>query len=65
MSTLEKMAAYIKTTKIPKEVTGHYSLRFNEILALAHYRGSVDSVCMAFKFGMAKGYRAGKKAVQK
>ena len=65
MSEIEKMKAYSEKTGIPFKVRQRYGLCFGETLALAHYKGPIDSVCMAFSYGMAKGYRAGVASMKK
>lgn len=65
MSEIERIKAYSEKTKIPPNIKKRYGLFLNEMFALAQYRGPIDTVCMAFDYGMAKGYRAGKKAASK
>lgn len=58
MSEIEKMNRYVQKTAIPKKVLNCYGIRFSEMRALTEKAGPFDIVCMAFRYGMAKGYRA-------
>ncbi len=67
MSELEKIEEYIKRTKIPQKVHTRNGLCFSEISELVRKNnGSADerfdTIVKAFEYGMAKGYRAGKRA---
>lgn len=61
MSNLEKMEKYIENT--PMKHKDLYSLRLGEIMALydAGNKELLRMVCLAFDYGMAKGYRMAKK----
>lgn len=61
MSNLEKMEKYIENT--PMKHKNLYSLRLGEIMALydAGNKELFRVVCLAFDYGMAKGYRMAKK----
>lgn len=63
MSEIEKMERYIKLSNI--EETRSYKLNLSEAFALAdqaHNCGDlpIAVICLAFRYGKAKGYRAAK-----
>lgn len=63
MSDLERMKGYIRRTKINPKARDLYSMRICEMAALhdePRFR-LYDIICMAFDYGMAKGYRLAKK----
>lgn len=64
MSEIEKMKRYIERTKMGN--TASYQMRLRETMELAHASAEtpVDIVCLAFEYGMAKGYRAAKSEVR-
>lgn len=64
MTEIEKIKRYIGRTDIPFQTCGRYDMARTEWLALRHHsHGAVwDAVALAFDYGRAKGYRAGKKA---
>ena len=70
MSEIERMKAYCERTEIPEQVKLRYSIGFNDFSALLRMGkdrtldGLYDSIVQAFEYGMAKGYRAGKKAAK-
>lgn len=64
MSRIEKMNKYIKRTNIPKKTEYAYGLTYSETDAL-HTMPLLDCICLAFNYGMAKGYRAGKAAAKR
>lgn len=65
MSELEKIQAYIRNTAMRKAFKG-YSMRYSEMLALfgSCNESTIDGIILAFEYGQAKGYRAGKKAAK-
>ena len=67
MSEQEKIRRYAHNTKIKEYDRYRYCMRLDELRALYEY--SKDDVCgalcLAFDFGMAKGYRAAKAAAKK
>lgn len=67
MSEIERMKAYCERTEIPKQVKMRYSIGFNDFSALLRMGMDCtlyESIVQAFEYGMAKGYRAGKKAAK-
>ena len=63
MTEIEKMKRYIERTKMGKN---HYQMNFQEALELARATAEmpIDIVCLAFEYGMAKGYLAAKSEVR-
>ena len=63
MSDLERMKGYIRRTKIDPKTRDLYSMRICDIVALHDMPrfDLYDVICMAFDYGMAKGYRMAKK----
>lgn len=63
MSDIERMKRYIRRTKIDPKSRDLYTLRLSDIAALHDMPrfGLCDVICMAFDYGMAKGYRMAKK----
>lgn len=63
MSDLERMKGYIRRTKIDPKARDLYCMRFSEVVALRDEPRFelYDIICMAFDYGMAKGYRLAKK----
>lgn len=63
MSELEKMERYISRTRIDPKARDIYTMRMSEIAALHDHPGFdlCETICMAFDYGMAKGYRMAKK----
>lgn len=64
MSEIERMNRYIDKTNIPNAL--RYNIRLNECTELVHLSQETpmaiwDVIYQAFKYGMAKGYRAAKK----
>lgn len=62
MSEIEKIQRYIENTKIKNR--GMYCMRYCEAAGL-HTFSRTDlfgALCLAFDYGMAKGYRAAKNA---
>lgn len=63
MNLMEKVRRYIKISNVPETVTARYMFRVDEVealLGLDHY----DALSLAFQYGRAKGYRAGKAAAR-
>lgn len=66
MTEIEKIERYIELTgldKLPKETRLAYDLKLYEIKelsALAENGEGLDAICIAFKYGRAKGYRMAK-----
>ena len=60
MKELERINRYIERTKL--DPLPAYHLRLNEGFALADAArvSPVSTICLAFEYGMAKGYRAAK-----
>ena len=71
MNTCEKMKLYIERTKISEKSRGYYCLVWSEIkLLIAVFQSEdidskFDAICLAFNYGMAKGYRAAKAEARK
>ena len=63
----EKIERYIRRTRLNPKDTMAYQIKFTEIVWLAHATEKlpIDAVCLAFNYGMAKGYRAAKAEVRK
>ncbi len=63
MSGIEKMQRYIKNTGF---YNVHYSLFVSEIVSLSELskKDLFKSICLAFEYGQAKGYRAGRKGTK-
>lgn len=67
MSELERMEAYIERTRIPSKDRMNYGICCGEFCALLE-KGEeylFDAINQAFRYGMAKGYRAGRKSVKR
>ena len=69
MSELEKMEAYIERTRIPRKDSMNYGLCYSELCALLQKGGIsgeylFDVIDQTFRYGMAKGYRAGRRAAK-
>ena len=65
MGEIEKIQRYIERTVIPLTLGVRYGCRMNELEAIAlESRHPLEAVLLAFKYGKAKGYRAGKKAAE-
>lgn len=62
MTEIEKMQRYIDNTKINRENSSAYTMRLNEMIALARMSdaSAIDAICLAFEFGRAKGARCAK-----
>lgn len=63
MNLMEKVKKYIKASNVPESVAAQYVFRIDEvesILSLDRY----DAMSLAFQYGRAKGYRAGKAATR-
>lgn len=63
MSELERMQRYIELTKMPTRVAVPYGMNIRELGAVkevSREEGLVSALYMAFRFGMAKGWRAAK-----
>ena len=63
MTTLEKIARYIRATKHEKVVSSErYALRESEWIQLAEMarENPIDATSLTFDYGLAKGYRAAK-----
>lgn len=58
MGTIEKIQKYIKDSKAPRNQK--YDATFEEVINIALEMGRVEAVALAFDYGRAKGYRAGK-----
>ena len=71
MSEIDKMNRYIKKTNIPSKAQIRYSLVIPEMRAFfskgakGGMENLMDAFLLAFDYGMAKGYRAGTKAVKR
>ncbi len=70
MSKIDEMNRYIKKTNIPSKAHLRYSLCLSEMSAFlskgakGDMENLMDAFLFAFDYGMAKGYRAGKKAAK-
>ncbi len=60
MNELEKIQKYIDDTKIQERDRGACELYMREWKALANKGDIGDAVALAFYYGRAKGYRAGR-----
>lgn len=61
MSEIEKMKRYIKQTNMPHSAFRRYQMNWDDLSGLTQMREAfTDAVCLAFDYGMAKGYRAAK-----
>ena len=58
MGTIEKIQKYIEDSKAPRNQK--YDATFKEVLDIASELGQIEAVALAFDYGRAKGYRAGK-----
>ena len=72
MSEIEKMQRYIAKIKKPFNGNRRYDMNIQEAFALAEKAKNNDSdfptfdtVCLAFEYGRAKGYRAAKAEVRR
>lgn len=65
MNELEHINRYIERTKLGR--LSAYQLRIQEGLALADAArvSPADMICLAFEYGMAKGYRAARAEAKK
>jgi len=64
LSEIEKIERYIERTKIPRSIEIRYDMCFPEWAALCQDAHACDALYLAYTFGRAKGYRAGKKAAK-
>lgn len=64
MSVLQKIQSYISQTTIKN--SKRYGMNMSELLAMRETAGDdlSSALCLAFDYGMAKGYRAAKKEAQ-
>lgn len=63
MTELEKIRKYIERTKINKKTHLTYCMCVKEWNALVNQTSyPVEAVALAFDYGLAKGYRAGKRS---
>ncbi len=62
MSEIEKIQRYIKESNAPRG--RRYDASIKEVFAIASELGAVDAVALAFSYGRAKGYQAGKAEVR-
>lgn len=65
MNLLEQMEAYIRSTAIPRVTATRYDMDDLQLLAMRGCPGFVDAICLAFRYGRAKGYRAAKAEMKK
>lgn len=63
MGNTERIKAYIAKTKIPDKLSLRYDCYADELQALLAENNPFAAVCLAFSYGKAKGYRAGRKSV--
>lgn len=63
MSEIENIKRYIERTAIPHNLCVRYDCCPQELLALLAENHPYEAMSFAFRYGKAKGYRAGKKAV--
>lgn len=66
MSDIERIRNYVDKTNSQMKNRSAYDMRIGEIMALydARESGWYNVLCLAFNFGMAKGYRMAKKEAQ-
>lgn len=67
MSEIEKIKRYIEREKLSASVK--YDMNMSECMALSKQvyegmMGQIEVIALAFDYGRAKGYRAGKEKVQ-
>lgn len=62
MGKIEKIKQYIERTKIPGAIAIRYDCYPRELLDLLSNLHPYAAMSLAFAYGKAKGYRAGKKA---
>ena len=60
MNELEKIQRYIDETKIRERDREAYDLLASEWIAIVKKGNICDAVALAFDYGRAKGYRAGR-----
>ena len=60
--TISYLKAYYAKTNIPEEARYRYCMYYKDIKALLDYHrfNDFEALCLAFDYGMAKGYRAAK-----
>lgn len=65
MSNIEKMRKYIAQTE--RKDSHRYQMSVVETIDLAHAAAEtpVEIICLAFEYGLAKGYRAAKAEARK
>jgi len=61
MGNTEKIKAYTAKTQIPHSLSIRYDCSPRELQALLAENNPLAAMCLAFSYGKAKGYRAGKK----
>lgn len=67
MSELAKIEHYISLTKLNMKRRDLYCMRLSELHTLCEVSdtGILNAICMAFDYGMAKGYRMAKREARK
>lgn len=72
MSKIERMQKYIQRTGMDAKMVHRYSMSASETTELLEQTiksdgnevgNALDNLVLAFEYGMAKGYRAGKKEI--
>ena len=60
--TIQKIQRYIERTNVKPGVQNKYQMVLSEIIALKEQADEsiIDTICLAFDYGRAKGYRAAK-----
>lgn len=61
---LQRIERYIKETEIPRNEKTRYDLKTKELFEIRAVESPIESTVLAFEYGMAKGYRAGKQATK-
>lgn len=66
MSEIEKIKRYVEQTKIPLKCSRAYDMPMTDVKALADMANNDQSgaVIWAFTYGLARGYRAGRKSME-
>lgn len=61
MSDLERIHQYVKRTNMTRSKLSYYQMTWDDLSGLMEMRETfTEAVCLAFNYGMAKGYRAAK-----
>ena len=61
MDKIEAIKGYIRRTNMPQRSANRCTFSPSEAIAICdEIEGNIDSIFLAFEYGMAKGYRAAK-----